>query len=224
MIDKSEIPALLEAMNVRDRHFPLSLVDDGQLDFVIPDEMFLPGKGQYQGEIRKALDILRPTATERATCRETIRYAISFVNRAEEEQRIRSPRSKETVRAVKRLAEAISRAKVAYNDLPPLQQIQFDKVFDLKGAIDFCEQLTSEWEKLPMPLGRASHRQRVAVEMAYKLTEYWLVKKRGLVEAIKLTRKNDWHQLSSILFGDPKIDLLAHMTRYQRSSRKPGAK
>ncbi|MCK1307850.1 MULTISPECIES: hypothetical protein [unclassified Bradyrhizobium] len=230
MIAKNEIPKLIEAVNIKDLYYPFSLVPDGHIDFFFTDEaffadqVFLPGGGRYQGAIQKALHILRPNPAERATCRTTIRHAIGTVNRAEEEQRIRSPRSKDSERAVKRLAEALNRAKVAYNDLPPLQQIHFDKAFDLQGAIEFCDDLTFEWKKVPMPQGRASHRQQAAVDVAFKLTEYWLVKKLRLREAITLTRKNAWHQLSAILFGDPKIDLLTHMTRYLRSGRKPGVK
>jgi hypothetical protein len=220
--DKGRILARAEALNIRQLFHPFSLLDDAQWDYWIADE--LPEEEEYKNEIRAALRILRPKHEEQATCRLTIRHALGIVNRAEADQSILSPRSKKSEAAMKRLTAALKKARAAYKSLPPLEQIHLDKVFDLAGAVEFCEQRTGEWKEKPMPKARTSHRQRAAVEMAYKLVEYWLVKKRNLHEAVKLTRKNEWHQLSGILFGNARVDLLAHMTRYQPSSRKPGAK
>jgi hypothetical protein len=221
--EKKRILALAEALNIRELYHPFgSLLDDAQFDYSLADEW--PKEEEYQDVVRAALLILKPKSAERAKCQETIRYAIGTVNRAEAEQNILSPRSKNSEKAIEQLTAALNKARVAHKRLPPLEQIRFDKVFDLAGAVAFCEQRTSEWKKTPMPKGRASHRQRAAVEMAYKLVEYWVVKKKGLHEAVTLTRKNDWHRLSSILFGNARVDLLAHMTRYQRFSRKPDTK
>lgn len=219
MSDKERILALAEALNIRQLYSAFSLLDDAQFDFWIADE--LPKEGDYKSEIRAALRLLKPKAEEEATCRLTIRYALGIVNRADAERKILSPRSQDSEAALEQLTAALNKARVAYQKLPPLEQIRFDRVINLVGAIEFCEQRRGEWKKTPMPRARPSHRQRAAVEEAYKLAEYWLVKKRGLHEVVNLTRKNGWHRLSSILFG-ADIDLLAHMTRYL--SRKPVAK
>ncbi|QIG96592.1 hypothetical protein [Bradyrhizobium sp. 6(2017)] len=221
MSDKERILALDEALHIRRLYPPFSL-DDALFDFWIMDE--LPKDGEYQREIRAALHILKPKAEERVTCLLTVRYALGFVKRAETEQRILSPRSKKSEEAMERLTAALKKARIAYNNLPPVERVRFGEVFDLEGAIYFCEQRTDEWKKTPMPRARHSHTQRAAVEMAYKLVQYWLVKKKGLHEAVRLTRNNDWHRLSSILFDNSGVDLLDHMTRYKRLSREPGAK
>jgi hypothetical protein len=210
MSNNKTIQAVADALNIRQLYNPFSLLDDAQFDYWIADEQLTPKEGEYQNAVRAALLILNPKPAERAKCRETIRYAIGTVNRAEAEQNILSPRSKKSEMAIKQLTAALDKARVAHKHLPPLEQIRFDKVFDLAGAVAFCEQRTCEWKKTPMPKGRTSHRQQVAVDMAYKLVEYWLVKKRGLHEAVMLTRKNDWHRLSSILFGNARVDLLTH--------------
>jgi hypothetical protein len=224
MTDEKETLALADALDIKDRYYPFSLLDDAQFDYWIADERGTPEEGENQKAIRAALLILKPKPSERAKCCETIRYAIGTVNRAEAEQNIRSPRSKNSEDAIEQLIGSLNKARVARKKLPPLEQIRFDKVFELAGAIEFCERVTREWENKSMPRARTSHRQRAAVEMARKLLDYWLVKKMGLHEAVLLTRKNEWHRLSSILFGSPRVDLLAHMMRYERRSRKPVAK
>src|SRR6476646_5031137 len=224
MNHKEKILALEEALNIKRLYHPFCLHDDPLPDYWIADECFTPKEGEYQKDIRAALLILKPKSTERAKCQETIRYAIGTVNRAEAEQNILLPRSQDSEKAIEQLTAALNKARVARKKLPLLEQIRFDKVFDLTRAVAFCEQRTSELKKMPMPKGPTSHRQRAAVDVAYKLVEYWLVEKRGLHEAVMLTRNNGWHRLSGILLGKPGVDLLAHMMRYHRPSRKPDAK
>jgi len=52
--------------------------------------------------------------------------------------------------------------------------------------------------------------------MAYHLVQLWLVVRRGIFDAGRLSEQSSWYKLSAILFGKD-ANLLSHMSRYREA-------
>jgi hypothetical protein len=193
---------------------------------VVPDER----------AIKAALKILNPEPAERERCLEIIKDAFELI---EHGGVFFEPRSKKTKEAVAELLAALKRAKIAKEKLPWVSARLVEIACDFETAIGLCENEQKHSASLPKS-GPPSHRQQLAVQTAHDLVQAWLVQRRDIYDAESLSHQSAWYKLSAILFGDQKINLLVHMSRYQKGhrlgspplpisnvikvSRKPGSK
>jgi hypothetical protein len=163
--------------------------------------------------INAALKILMPNpkSEDDDWCRDDIMAAFATVA---DSDLFFAPRSKQANKALQRLLAALQRAKDAKRNLPWADARSFEIACDIEAGIAFCKREENEQKQMPPLKPRPpSHRQRVAVRMAYYLVCTWLG--RGNYRARALSRQSAWYRLSAILFGK-KIDLRAHMRDYQK--------
>jgi hypothetical protein len=165
--------------------------------------------------VKDALQILNPKPAEREQCLENIKDAFDLI---EHSGLFFMPRSKKTKEAVAELLAALIRAQAAKAKLPWVEARLVEIACDFKTGIAFCE---NEQKHTSLPKsGPPSHRQQLAVQTAYYLAQLWLVQKRGIYQATSLSKQSEWYKLSAILFGNKNINLLAHMSRYQKGQAR----
>jgi hypothetical protein len=178
-------------------------------------------------QIRAAIHLLRRWMDHehlRSAIELAIRYVESVVETRHNLERSWNPNKKQLKKLITALKRAQKENKQLQWEIELLSSIEppvaVDPVLVLEKWIKAAE------SRLAQPIGpphRTAHKQRVAVETAYTFLH-------GYRLPIKTTRKGLWHQLSAILFRDPKADLFRHMSAFSKrlkliaSRPEPGRK
>jgi hypothetical protein len=164
-------------------------------------------------KIRAALHVLMPEPEWRHVCREDIEATLTLIEKNELSRR----RPKQHKRATAKLLAALKKAQNAKAELVWLDARQFENVCNLQAGIAFCgREEDVQKQAAPRKPRPSSHRKFDAVQMAYHLVQLWLVVRRGIFDAGRLSEQSSWYKLSAILFGKD-ANLLSQMSRYREA-------
>jgi hypothetical protein len=164
-------------------------------------------------KIRAALHVLMPEPEWRHDCREDMEAALKLIEKNEFSRQ----RRKQDSRAITQLLAALKKAQSAKAALVWLDARQFENVCNLQAGIAFCDREEDEQQQAaPRKPRPSSHRKFDAVQTAYHLVQLWLVVRRGIFDAGRLSDQSPWYKLSAILFGKD-ANLLSHMSRYREA-------
>ncbi len=170
-------------------------------------------------QIRKALELLAPSAGERAECERDIKVMLERVERGAAAARsFRVAGSKRGKAGVSRYYAALRRLRAAHSSLDPAIRpwFSFAETAYVAGKPTIIDR---EIERAEMFLDRPSPpprrdatRNKAAVGAAYDLLEWWGQK-------ASVTRSGKWAQLTKILAGDQTVDLFDHLREFKRGPR-----
>ena len=170
-------------------------------------------------QIRKALELLAPSAGERAECERDIKVMLERVERGAATARsFRVAGSKRGKAGVSRYYAALRRLRAAYASLDPAIRRWFSlaETAYVAGKPTIIDREIARAEMFldrpSPPPRRDATRNKAAVAAAYQLLEWW-----GQKAAV--TRGGKWAQLAKILIGSRTVDLFDHLRNYKR---RPG--
>lgn len=170
-------------------------------------------------QIRKALELLAPSAGERAECERDIKVMLERVERGAAATRsFRVADSKKGKAEVSRYYAALRRLRIAYSSLDPAIRRWFSlaETAYVAGKPTVIDREIARAEMFldrpSPPPRRDATRNKAAVAAAYQLLEWW-----GQKAAV--TRGGKWAQLAEILTGDQAVDLFDHLRDFKRRPR-----
>jgi hypothetical protein len=159
----------------------------------------------YEQQIRAALRLLGSHAPG---LHGDIVFFLACIKSSEDFFRVGTKRNKQQL---KKIHTALTRAQKEINQLPLFLQHNWFSP-GLEDYIRTVELWLAE-PSITAPRHRTAPKQKTAVQYAHKL-----LSKNGF--PIKATRKGLWHQLSAILFGDPRADLFRHMLAFSKRRKQ----
>jgi hypothetical protein len=172
-----------------------------------------PAIKHNETKISAAVQVLMPAPEWQHDCRKDIEVTLTFLEKNELFRR----RPRQDKRAIAQLLAALKRAQTAKTRLARLNARGFESVCNLQAGITFCNHEEDERKEAASPKPYpSSHRQFDAVQTAYHLVQLWLIVRRGIYDADKLSDQSPWYKLSGILFGK-NANLLSHMSRYREA-------
>jgi len=148
-------------------------------------------------DVGAALKLLAPAPRYRAAAQEDIEKSIFVIRILSVHMYDASHLSKSRRIATRRLLDALWRAQVAAR----LARLPVK----LEDDIARCEK---QLARPVRPQRRVAYKQSAAGQAAYNL-----ISKFGDRKQLRATRRNAWHRLAAILYGDPQIDLFNHMRK-----------
>jgi outer membrane protein TolC len=167
-------------------------------------------------QIRKALEVLRPPAGERAECQHDIEVALDiFEQRAGAARSFRVANSKKGKAGLKRYHAALRRLRNAYQSLDPAIRPWFSLVETayISGKPTVIDrEITISGAFLARPAAsprREASRNKAAAEVASYLLDWWGRKASA-------TRGGEWEKLAKILTADLTVDLFDHLREFKR--------
>jgi hypothetical protein len=170
-------------------------------------------------QIRKALELLAPSPSQRAECQHDIALALDRVeHRAAAARSFRMAGSKKGKAGLRRYLAALRRLRTAYSSLDPAIRPWFSLaetayVAGKPTVIDREIARAETFLNRPSPPPRRdASRNKAAVAAAYDLLTWWGHKAAA-------TRGGKWEQLAKILAGDLAVDLFDHLREFKRSPR-----
>jgi hypothetical protein len=172
-----------------------------------------PAIKHNERKISAALQVLMPAPEWQHDCLKDIEATLTFLEKNELSRR----RPRQDKRAIAQLLAALKKAQTAKTRLPRLDAREFENVCNLQAGIAFCNHEEDERKQAaPRKPRPSSHRQFDAVQTAYHLVQLWLVVRRAIYDADKLSDQSPWYKLSGILFGKD-ANLLSHMSGYREA-------
>jgi hypothetical protein len=170
-------------------------------------------------QIRKALELLAPSAGDRAECQHDIKVALERVGRGTAAARsFRVAGSKKGKAEVSRYSAALRRLRTAYYSLNPAIRPWFSlaETAYIGGKPTIIDREIARTETFlgrpsPRPRRDAS-RNKLAVAAAHDLLNWW-------GERTVVSRTGKWAQLAKILAGDMTVDLFDHLREFKRRPR-----
>ena len=170
-------------------------------------------------QIRKALELLAPTPSQRAECRQDIEVALKLLEHHTSAARsFRVAGSKKGKADVKRYRAALVRLRKAYFGLDPAIRPWFSlaETAYIAGKSTVIDREIAKADAFlarpsPPPRREAS-RNKYAVAIARDLLNWWEHRPRT-------SRGGNWMRLSQILVGDLSLDLFDHLRELRR---RPG--
>jgi hypothetical protein len=167
-------------------------------------------------KICKALELLAPSAGDRAECERDIKVMLERVERGAAAARsFRVAGSKRGKAEVRRYSAALRRLRTAYYSLNPAIRPWFSlaETAYVAGKPTVIDREIARAEMFldrpSPPPRRDAARNKAAVAAAYQLLEWW-----GQKAAV--TRGGKWAQLAKILIGDQTVDLFDHLREFKR--------
>lgn len=154
-------------------------------------------------KVRAALDVLQPPPRLREVYKKEIERSVDNIERnVRFHEALKTPRKKleRHIKTLRRTRVSLPYPDDAFAEILTRRITQFEK---LVAPPEWLEEPKPRAAKRKPPQ-RDAYRQRIAV-----------VEAEGLLinfhHTPKLTRRADWHRLSAIFYGDPRIDLFNHM-------------
>jgi hypothetical protein len=167
-------------------------------------------------QICKALELLSPSAGDRAECQHDIEVALERVERGTAAARsFRVAGSKKGKAGVSRYYAALRRLRAAHSSLDPAIRpwFSFAETAYIAGKPTIIDREIARAEMFldrpSPPPRRDATRNKAAVAAAYHLLEWWDQK-------AAVTRGGKWAQLAKILIGDQTVDLFDHLREFKR--------
>jgi hypothetical protein len=137
---------------------------------------------------------------------------------ADREERVVSSTAQARQKGNRQIARCFEKkSQSAKAELVWLDARQFKTVCNLRAGIASRDREEDEQKQAaPRKPRPSSHRKFDAVQTAYHLVQLWLVVRRGIFDAGRLSDQSSWYKLSAILFGKD-ANLLSHMFRYREA-------
>jgi hypothetical protein len=164
-------------------------------------------------QVRRALELLRPPAANRAECEHEIELAVDQIQAGAEAARAyRLATSRKDKGGLQRYCAALREVRAASNALDRAIKPWFilavtGKTLDLGREIEVAEALLDQKSRVP---ARDASAQKIAVAAAHELLEWWDHQPR-------ITRGGSWAELTKILLGDLGLDVFDHLRSYKRN-------
>jgi hypothetical protein len=172
-------------------------------------------------QIREALELLAPTPSQRAECRQDIGMALNWLEHHTPTARsFRVAGSKKGKGDVKRYRAALVRLRVAYYGLDPAIRLWFSlaETAYIAGKPTIIDREIVKADvflaRPSPPPRRDASRNEYAVARARDLLNWWGYE-------AKISRSGKWMRLAQILIGDLSLDLFDHL---REVGARPGSR